>query len=121
MVAFQFLCFSFSHNYNYEMNNNDISDQLCLIYRILWVGYNHKWWWALWMWGYEATLVNAYRMCFRYHKECQLQMPWTHYKFNKLTGCTWINPETDWPTCNRHRTIEKNGQKEGDWIQRRPK
>eukprot|EP00957_Ditylum_brightwellii_P083043 6312296-Ditylum_brightwellii.AAC.2 len=53
MVAFQFLRFSLSNDYNYEMNDNNISNQLRLIHRILWLGHNQKWWWALWLWGYE--------------------------------------------------------------------
>eukprot|EP00957_Ditylum_brightwellii_P107593 8208731-Ditylum_brightwellii.AAC.1 len=43
--------------------------------------------------------------------ECQLQMHWMHYKFNKLTGCAWINQKTDWHMRNRNRAIEKNGQR----------
>ncbi len=32
MVDFKFLRWSLSHDYNYEMNDNDIADQLRLVY-----------------------------------------------------------------------------------------
>jgi hypothetical protein len=31
-VDFKFLCWSLSHDYNYQMNDNDIADQLRLVY-----------------------------------------------------------------------------------------
>ncbi len=46
-VMFKFLCWNLSNNYNYEMNNNDIADQLWLVYCMMRFQYNEKWWWAL--------------------------------------------------------------------------
>eukprot|EP00957_Ditylum_brightwellii_P206784 15349984-Ditylum_brightwellii.AAC.1 len=40
-----------------------------------------------------------------------MEMPWTHYKVNLLTGCTWVNPNTDWPTHNRYKIVGQNAQK----------
>eukprot|EP00957_Ditylum_brightwellii_P065600 4975311-Ditylum_brightwellii.AAC.1 len=37
-----------------------------------------------------------------------MEMPWTHYKFNLLKGCAWVNPNTDWTTQNRYKTVGQN-------------
>jgi hypothetical protein len=43
-VDFTFLRWSLSHVYNYEMNDNDIADQLRLVYRIMRFQRSNKWW-----------------------------------------------------------------------------
>ena len=58
-VLYKFLRFNLSHDYNYEMNDNDVADQLRLVYRLMRFQRNQKWWWALWLWGLEVTMVNA--------------------------------------------------------------
>ena len=45
-VPHKFLRWSLSDNYNHEMNDNDIADQLRLVYRALCFMRNNKWWWA---------------------------------------------------------------------------
>ena len=55
---FTFLRWSLTHDYNFEMNDNDIADQLRLVYRIMRFQRNNKWWWALFLWGYEVSMVN---------------------------------------------------------------
>jgi hypothetical protein len=52
-VNFTFLRWSLSHYYNYQMNDNDIADQLRLVYLIMHFQRNNKWWWALFIWGYN--------------------------------------------------------------------
>ncbi len=42
MTDFTFLCWSLSHDYNYQMNDNDIADQLQLVYRIMRFQRNNK-------------------------------------------------------------------------------
>ena len=34
-IDFQFLRWLLSHYYNHEMNDNDVANQLCLIYRMM--------------------------------------------------------------------------------------
>jgi hypothetical protein len=53
-VDFTFLRWSLSHDYNYQMNDNDIADQLQLHYQIMRFQRNNKWWWALFLWGYKV-------------------------------------------------------------------
>eukprot|EP00957_Ditylum_brightwellii_P143018 10897381-Ditylum_brightwellii.AAC.1 len=66
--------------------------------------------------GVEATLVNAYRMCFVHHLERRMEMPWIHYEFNLLMGCAWINPNTDRPTQNRYKTVGRNSTTKEDGV-----
>ncbi len=66
-VALEFLQFCISHCYNYQMKNNDIAGQLRWQYIMMRFGRNFKRWWALWLWGFDATIVNAYMMYCGYH------------------------------------------------------
>ena len=59
-VVHKFLRWSLSDNYNQEMNDNDIADQLRLVYRCLRFMRNTKWWWCEFLFIWETTLVNAY-------------------------------------------------------------
>jgi hypothetical protein len=43
-VNFTFLHWSLSHDYNYQMNDNDIADQLRLVYWIMRFQRNNNWW-----------------------------------------------------------------------------
>jgi hypothetical protein len=69
-VDFNFLCWNLSNNYNYEMNDNNITNQLRLIYQFMWFQRNIKWWWALFLWGCEVSMVNSFMCCNRY---CELK------------------------------------------------
>ena len=42
-VPYNFLCLKFLHKYNFEMNDNDIVDQLRLVYHIICSQRNQKW------------------------------------------------------------------------------
>ncbi len=97
----KFLCFYTTHNYNHKMNDNDIADQLRLQYWMICFSRNNKWWWALWLWGYEACLVNAYMMYCRYHQIHNLPLKYNHYTFFKATAKAYINPLICWPICNQ--------------------
>jgi hypothetical protein len=89
---FTFLRWSLSHDYNFEMNDNDIADQLRLVYRIMRFQQNNKWWWALFLWAYEVSMVNAYVSMKRY---CELK----GYRFRGpiMTGTR----RSDTPTLTR--------------------
>ena len=54
-VPFKFLQCNLSHDYNFEMNDNTVADQLWLVYRIQRFQHNLKWWWVLWLWGFHRT------------------------------------------------------------------
>ena len=48
-IPFEFLRWNLSNEYNFEMNDNDLADQLRLVYRMQRFHRNQKWWWALWL------------------------------------------------------------------------
>ena len=48
-VPYKFLCWNLSDDYNVEMNDNDIADQLRLVYHLMRFQRNNKWWWALFL------------------------------------------------------------------------
>ena len=59
-VNMKFLRCNVTDEYNNGMNGVDVADQLRGSYRIdRWMR-KRKWWWALWMWGFQLLLVNAY-------------------------------------------------------------
>ncbi len=97
----KFLCFCISHDYNHKMNDNDIADQLRLQYQMMCFSRNNKWWWALWLWGYEVCFVNAYMMYCHYHQIYNIQLKYNHYTFITASAKAYINLLTCWPTHNQ--------------------
>mmetsp|Transcript_31412 Transcript_31412/g.64718 ORF Transcript_31412/g.64718 Transcript_31412/m.64718 type:complete len:194 (-) Transcript_31412:36-617(-) len=83
------------------MNDNGIADQLRLQYRLMRFSCNFKWWWSLWRWGFELTIVNAFIMYQRYHEEKNLPVEYNKYDFVRSLGKAWIDPINYWPTRNR--------------------
>jgi hypothetical protein len=96
MVDFTFLRWSLLHYYNFEMNDNDIADQLRLVYRIMRFQRNNKWWWALFLWGYEVSMVNAYMCMKRYCELKGVAVPWTHHDWNEAIGYAHLDPAEYW-------------------------
>ena len=94
---FTFLRWSLSHDYNFEMNDNDIADQLRLVYRIMRFQRNNKWWWALFLWAYEVSMVNAYVSMKRYCELKGVPVPWTHHDWNEAIGYAHLDPIEYWP------------------------
>ncbi len=68
------------------MNDNDIADQLQLAYPILRFQRNVKWWWAIFLWGYEVSLINSYVMYKRYCKLKGVPVKWMHHDLNEVIG-----------------------------------
>ena len=65
-VPFKFLRWNLSDEYNHKMNDNNVADQLHLVYRMQRFQRNHKWWWLLFIWMYEGLMANSYKMMERY-------------------------------------------------------
>ena len=105
LVPFKFLCFSISNNYNFEMNDNDIVNQLQLQYHMMNFTCNTKWWWELWLWWFEVSLVNSYKMYQQHHEDQGWPVEFTHYEFIKAVAHAWIDPVNCWPTRN-HTTLK---------------
>jgi len=95
-VDYKFLRWALSHDYNFQMNDNDVADQLRLVYRLQRMQRNQKWWWALWMWALEVSLVNSYMMLRRYCQLKNVTMPYSHHDFNEAVGYALLDPVTEW-------------------------
>ncbi len=85
-VDFSFLWWNLSDKYNFKMNDNDVANQLRLIYWIMRFQRNVKWWWALFLWGYEVSLVNSHMMYKRYYKLKGVAVLWAHHDWNEAIG-----------------------------------
>ncbi len=79
------------------MNDNDITDQLRLVFRIMHFQRNNKWWWALFLWGYEVSMVNSYMALKRYCKLKGVLVPWTYHDWNESIGYAHLDPTEYWP------------------------
>ena len=78
-VVHKFLRWSLSDNYNHEMNDNDIADQLRLVYRCLRFMRNTKWWWCEFLFVSETSLVNAYLVMKKYYRAMGFTPKWKHW------------------------------------------
>ena len=77
--------------------DNDIANQLRLVHRFMQFQRNNKWWWALFLWGYEVSMVNSY-VC--YKRYCELKgvpVLWSHHAWNEAIGYSHLDPDEDWP------------------------
>ncbi len=97
MVDFSFLQWNLSDDYNFEMNDNDIADQLRLVYCIMRFQRNSKWRWALFLWGYKVSLVNSYVSYKRYCELKEVPVKWTHHDWNEAVGYAHADPVEYWP------------------------
>jgi hypothetical protein len=78
------------------MNDNDIADQLRLVYWIMCFQRNNKWWWVLFLWGYEVSMVNSYVSMKRYCELKGVPVLWSHHDWNEAIGYAHLDPEY-WP------------------------
>ena len=101
-VPDKFLRCNLSHDYKYEMNDNDVADQLRLVYRMQRFHHNFKWWWVLWLWDFEVSLVNAYSMLRRYEMN-HLPLTLLHGDFCEKVGFTLLNPYNELPMRQNKR------------------
>ena len=96
-VDFSFLCWNLSNEYNYEIKDNDIANQLRLVYRFMRFQRNNKWWWALFLWGYKVSMVNSYVSYKRYRELKEVPVQWSHHDWNEAIGYAHLDPDEDWP------------------------
>ena len=90
-VPNQFLWYNISYDYNYKKNDNDISYQLRLVYQMQRSQRNYKWWWALWLWGFEVVILNAYRTMKVFRLMNNLEVLLAHKEFRKMIGYTLLD------------------------------
>jgi len=120
-VDFTFLRWSLSHGHNFEMNDNDIANQLRLVYRIMRFQRNTKWWWALFLWGYEVSMVNSYVMMKRYREMKGVPVPWNHHDWNEVIGYAHLDPHEYWPRRKSSHSTTTEGSAAAASTARQPK
>jgi hypothetical protein len=85
-IMMRFLRPNITDDYNHGMNNVDQADQLQGTYQFdCWMR-KRKWWWAIWMWGVQLLLVNAYVLYKKSHLliwKTQKSKLLTQYEFRK--------------------------------------
>ena len=81
-----------SDTYNQEMNDNDIADQLRLVYRCFCFTRKTKWWWAEFLFVWETSIVNAYLLMKQFHLAMGLKPRWTHWEFHEEIAWALLDP-----------------------------
>ena len=82
--------------YNNNMNNVDVADQLRVVYRFdRWMR-KRKWWWSIFFWSFELLLTNAYVLYKKYHT-MHKSKPMSHFEFQRAIAMAWISPTEYWP------------------------
>jgi hypothetical protein len=76
---------------------------------------NNKRWWALFLWGYEVSMVNSYVSMKRYCELKGVPVPWSHQDWNKAIGYAHLDPEY-WP--RRKGPFSKNDDATGSTTKR---
>jgi hypothetical protein len=97
LVDYSFLRWNLSDDYNFDRNASNIADQLRLVYCIMQFQRNNKWWWALFLWGYEVSLVNAYVAMKQYCELKGVPVKWMHHNLNEAIAYAHIDPNEYWP------------------------
>jgi hypothetical protein len=105
-------------NYNFEMNDKDVANQLCLFYWIMRFQHSVKWWWSLFLWGYEVSLINADVSYKRYYELKGVAVQWTHNYWNDAIGYAHVDPDEYWP---QRKLPPKSNPKVGNAEKRVPR
>ena len=103
-----FLCPNFVNQYNHDMNSVDQADYLRKSYQMGQGLRNRKWWWSIFMWAFDVSLVNAY-LCYKSWHEMHGRKPMSHYRFREQVALAWLDSDVHWPTrySKRPRTHKK--------------
>jgi len=97
--------------YNNGMNNVDIADQLQGTYHLdCWMR-KRKWWWSIWMWGFQVLLFNAYvlyqtvqSLIWKTDKKLIL----SHYRFREEIIKAWLDGDDEEKDSHEKRKFSEN-------------
>ena len=109
----QFLRMSNINEYNHQMGDVDIADQLRNNYRFDHWLRKRKWWWSIMMWALGVMLVNAYIVYMKVNlaegkNKSELL---SQHDFRLQVAMAWISPEVYWGG-------EKDGPARTTWNKR---
>jgi len=60
------------------------------------IGSANKWWWAIWLWGVQVLVINAYVLYKTAHEvlwRTKKEKLMSHFEFQKMIALTWITQE----------------------------
>ena len=92
----KFLRLNHIDQYNREMGNVDLADQLRGNYRLDKSVRNRKWWWSIMFWSFGVMLTNAYIMYIKINTEKfgkSKKDLMTHLQFREEIAKYWISPD----------------------------
>ena len=92
MTTMKFLRLNVNDEYNYGMGGVDIADQIRGSYRFDHWLRNYKWWHAIFWWGFQVLMVNAYK-CYSVFLKSLGEVPMPHYKFQKMIAHAWMDKD----------------------------
>ena len=75
----------------------DIADQLRSNYNVGHGLMQRKWWWSIFFWGIDVTIVNSY-LIFKSRYEMHDLKPITHYHFREKIALEWLDEYQFWST-----------------------
>ncbi len=87
VINYKFLRWNISDNYNFEISNNGLGNQLKLLFCMQRFHRNGKWLWALWIWGIEGKDTARQREC----------VPYLHHDFLETVGMAYLDSTIHWP------------------------
>ena len=101
----KFLHLNINDDYNHDMGNVDIADQLQNYYRFDHWMKKQKWWWSLFFWAFGVLLANAYD-CYHHYTISIGKHPMSHYDFCKSIDLAWLDPKLYWENQMVKRAAE---------------
>ena len=111
----KFLHLNINDDYNHDMGNVDIADQLQNYYRFDHWMRKWKWWWSLFFWPFGVLLVNAY-VCYHHYTISIGKCLMSHYDFRKSITLVWLDPKIYWKNEMVKRAAESKKRNADDNI-----
>ena len=92
MTTIKFLRLNVNNDYNYVMGGADIADQIRDSYRFdCWL-IHYKWWHENIWWGFQVSMVNAYK-CYSVYLKSTDEVPMSHCLFQKMIAHAWMDKD----------------------------
>ena len=95
-------------DYNHNMNNVDVADQLRGAYRFDKFVRFTKWWWSMYFWCFEMLLTNSYILYKKYMLVHDIK-PVSHYDFQVSVAKAWIRQDVYWPK-NPNKRVSRQAE-----------
>ena len=106
LVETKFHRLNIINDYNNNMNNVDVADQLRGAYRFDKFVRLTKWWWSMYFWCFEMLLTNSY-IVYKKYMIIHDMRPMSHYDFQVSVAKAWIRPDMYWPKITNKRVCRQ--------------